>query len=319
MTSRVFVVRRSPLARPLTAVVAAVLVTSALVGCTGVSFDGACDPVFEPGDASNAVTATGDVGDSPAVEFPTPLIADETERSVLVEGDGDPAVEGSIVRARFVFFDGESGAGADESSQFFTVGEIAKELGVALECVTVGSRIAVVGPAADVASGILGSVTDETEGTIVVVLDVEAIYLGKANGVNQLPQDGMPTVVTAVNGEPGISSTYQPVAEEPRIATIKAGSGATVTDEDTVIFHARSWNWSADSTSSVRLGDVDSWTTGSPYALIPSVDSLGDETLVDAFLGTTVGSQVLVVIPAADSGASATVFVFDILGILATE
>ncbi|WP_191282083.1 hypothetical protein [Pseudolysinimonas yzui] len=307
--------RRSPLARPLTAVVAAVLVTSALVGCTGVSFSGACEPVFEPGDASNAVTATGDVGDSPAVEFPTPLIAEETQRSVLVQGDGEPAAAGSVIRARYTYFDGATGASGTESTELFTASDLAMGLGESLECVTVGSRIAVVGPVAEVLDG----VEEGTEGTIVAILDIEAIYLGKANGVNQLPQDGMPTVVTAVNGEPGISSTYQPIAEEPRTATIKAGSGATVTEDDTVVFHARSWNWSAGTTNTVTLGDVDSWTTGTPYAFAPTVDSLGDETLVDAFIGATVGSQILVVIPAADSASSATVFVFDILGILATE
>ena len=56
MTSRVFVVPRSPLARPLTAVIAAVLVSGALAGCTGFSIDGGCTPAFQPGDASNAVT-----------------------------------------------------------------------------------------------------------------------------------------------------------------------------------------------------------------------------------------------------------------------
>jgi hypothetical protein len=315
MTSRVFVVRRSPLARPLTAVIAAVLAASALAGCTGVSFAGECDPVFEPGDASNAVTASGDVGDSPAVEFPTPLIADETQRSVLVEGAGEPAAAGSLIRARYTYFDGATGASGTESTDFFTASDLAMGLGESLECVTVGSRIAVVGPVAEVLAG----VEEGTEGTIVAILDIEAIYLGKANGVNQLPQDGMPTVVTAVNGEPGISSTYQPIAEEPRTATIKAGSGATVAEGDTVVFHARSWNWSAGTTSTVTLGDVDSWTTGTPFALAPSVESLGDETLVDAFLGATVGSQVLVVVPAADTASSATVYVFDFLGILATE
>lgn len=315
MTSRVFVVRRSPLARPLTAIVAAVLVTSALVGCTGASFAGACEPAFEPGDASNAVTATGDIGDSPTVEFPTPLIAEETQRSVLLQGDGEPAAAGSVIRARYTFFDGASGASGTESTDLFSASDLAKGLGESLECVTVGSRIAVIGPVAEVLDG----VEEGTEGTIVAILDIEAIYLGKANGVNQLPQDGMPTVVTAVDGEPGISSTYQPIAEEPRTATIKAGSGATVAEGDTVVFHARSWNWLAGTTSTVTLGDIDSWTTGTPYALAPSMESLNDETLVDAFIGATVGSQILVVIPAEDSASSATVYVFDILGILATE
>lgn len=309
--------RRSLCARPLTAVIAAVLVSGALAGCTTTfSLSGACVPAFGPGDASSAVSATGDVGNSPAVEFPTPLIADSTQRSVLVEGEGEPAAAGSIVRASYVYFDGASGAGADESRGFFSASGIAAQLGESLECVTVGSRIAVVGPAVDVLDG----VQEGTEGTIVAVLDIEAIYLGKANGINQLPQDGMPTVVTAVDGTPGISSTYLPAAEGPRIATIKAGGGATVAEGDAVVFHARSWTWSAGTTSSVTLGQVDSWSSGTPYAFEPTVEAMnGDETLSDAIVGAKVGSQVLVVIPSADDATSATVYVFDILGILTDE
>lgn len=314
MTSRVFVVRRSPLARTLTAVVAAALVSSALAGCTGISLGGGCAPAFEPGDASRAVTASGDVGDSPAVEFPTPLIAEETQRSVLVEGEGEPATPGSIILATYVYFDGATGASGEETTAFFTASDVAKELGQALECVTVGSRIAVAGPV-----GALHPDATDEEGTLVGVFDIDAVYLGKANGVNQLPQDGMPTVVTAVDGQPGISSTYLPAAEEPRIATIKAGGGSTIDEGQTVVFHARSWTWSAGVTSNVTLGDIDSWGRGAPFALEPSEETLGDETLVDALVGAKVGSQVLVVVPHAETESSATVYVFDILGVLADE
>lgn len=296
----------------MTAVIAAVLVSSALAGCTGVAIAGGCTPAFEPGDASNAVSATGDVGDSPSIDFPTPLIAEETQRTVLVEGEGEPAAPGSIIRANFTYLDGASGAAGEETTGFFTASDVAKHLGEALECVTVGSRLAVVGQVGDLHP----DATDE-EGTLVVVLDIEAIYLGKANGVNQLPLDGMPTVVTAVDGTPGISSTYVPPAEEPRIATIKAGGGATVADDDTVVFHARSWTWSA---STVTLGQVDSWARGTPFAFVPTLEALnGDESLVDAIVGAKVGSQVLVVVPDAEGSGSATVYLFDILGILADE
>jgi hypothetical protein len=314
MTSRVFVVRRSPLARPLTAVIAAVLVSGALAGCTGFSIEGGCEPGFQPGDASNAVTATGDVGDSPDVEFPTPLIAEETQRTVLVAGEGEPAAAGSIIHARYIYFDGTTGEAGTESAALFTASDISAQLGESLECVTVGSRLAVVGSA----YRLFPDVSEETTDTIVAVLEIEAILLGKANGVNQLPQDGMPTVVTAVNGEPGISSTYLPAAEEPRVATIKAGGGKTVEDGQSVVFHARSWTWSAG-TNNVTLGDIDSWTSGSPFVIEPSVESMGDETLVDAVVGAKVGTQILVVIPDADDASTATVYVFDILGILADE
>jgi hypothetical protein len=311
--NRLWVVRRSPLSRPLTAVLAAVLVSGALAGCTSATIDGGCVSKFAPGDASSAVTATGDIGDAPDVEFPTPLIAEKTQRSVLISGDGEPAAAGSVVRATFTSFDGTTGASTGDGTALLSASDVARQLGESLECVTVGARLAVVGPAADLFA-------DGAGGTIVAVLDIEAIYLGKANGVNQLPQDGMPTVVTAVDGTPGISSTYLPVAEKSRTATIKAGSGATVAEGDTVVFHARTWTWSAGTTNSVSLGAIDSWSRGTPYALVPSAETLtGQEALADAIVGATVGSQVLVVIPDPETPATATVYVFDILGILADE
>lgn len=308
MTSRVFVVRRSPFARPLTAVIAAVLVSGALAGCTGFSIAGGCEPAFQPGDASSAVSATGDV------EFPTPLIANETQRSVLVEGEGEPATPGSVILATYTYFDGATGQAGDETTAFFTASDAALQLGESLACVTVGSRLAVVGPVADVLVGAEG-----TEGTIVAVLDIEAIYLGKANGVNQLPQDGMPTVVTAVDGEPGITLTYQQAPEESRSAVIKAGSGATVEKGDTVIIHARNWSWPAGTGATPAIGQLDTWASGTPTEVDVDAEVLGDETVYEAFEGAKVGSQLLLVIPNTSGDGSATVVVIDILGILADE
>ena len=47
--------------------------------------------------------------------------------------------------------------------------------------------------------------TLDTDTVLVFVIDVIAVYLGKADGINQLPQDGMPTVVTAPTARPGIT------------------------------------------------------------------------------------------------------------------
>lgn len=307
--------RRSPLARPLTAVIAAVLVSGALAGCSGFSPDGGCEPAFEPGDASNLVTATGDVGDAPAVEFPTPLIADETQRTVLTRGSGDPAVAGATVLYNFVYYVGANGEALSESTPTLGVATDAKlALSEALECATIGSRIVVAGPAEEIDAQYAG-VTE----TLVAVIDVRDVFLGKANGVNQLPQDGMPQVVTAVDGEPGITLTYQAAPEQPRSAVIKAGGGAKLEDGDTVIAHVRTWNWPAGVGSAATLGSGDTWSEGTPTTIDLSEDGIGDETVYSALHGAKVGSQLLVVLPAESADGGATVIVFDILGILAAE
>jgi hypothetical protein len=311
----VFVVRRSPLARPLTALVAAVLVSGALAGCTGFSIDGGCEPVFRPGDASSAVTATGDVGDSPTVEFPTPLIAEETQRSVTTEGSGDAIGSGAAVLYQLVYYVGATGEALSESTTVLAVASDATlAIGEALECATPGSRIVLAGPAEEIDAQYDG-VTD----TLIAVIDVENVFLGKANGVNQLPQDGMPTVVTAVDGQPGITLTYQEAPSESRAALIKAGSGATVAEGDTIIYHGRNWSWPAGQGSTPTRGQLDTWTQGVPAQLDIDAETLADEVVFDALQGAKVGSQLLLVIPNTSGDGGASVVVLDILGILADE
>lgn len=302
--------RSSPLARPLTAVAAAVLVTGVLAGCTGSVFGSGCTPEFAPGDATSAVTVSGEVGRTPVVDLPTPLIAEEPQRSVAIEGEGAEIEAGSIARVDYVSYDGQTGSVLNEETRFLTAGEVGLALGESLVCAHAGSRLVVVGPAEELDATYAGATA-----TLVAVLDVDEVFLGKANGVNQLPLDGMPTVVTAVDGTPGLALGYQADVTEPRVATIKAGSGATVEEGETVVFHARSFTWSSASATEASLGGIDSWTTGNPYPIAPTVDSMGDETLVDAIVGAKVGSQVLVVLP--DETGGATAYVFDILGILA--
>lgn len=302
--------RSSPLARPLTAVAAAVLVTGVLAGCTGSAFGSGCTPEFAAGDASEAVSVSGEVGRTPVVDLPTPLIAEEPQRSVAVAGEGAPIESGSIARVDYVSYDGQTGSVLNEETRFLSASEVGLALGESLVCAREGSRLVLAGPAEELDATYAGATA-----TLVAVLDVHEVFLGKANGVNQLPLDGMPTVVTAVDGTPGLALGYQADVTEARIATIKAGSGATVQEGETVVFHARSFTWSSASATEASLGGIDSWTTGNPYPIAPTVESMGDETLVEAIVGSKVGSQLLVVLP--DETGGATAYVFDILGILA--
>lgn len=315
-----FVVRRSPLARPvlarsLTAVVAAVLVTGTLAGCTGFSIDGGCEPAFESGDASTIVSASGDVGDAPAVEFPTPLISSDVERSVTTAGSGEPAGPGAAVVYSYVYFIGETGEALNASTSAISTADDRKlAFGEALECATPGSRIVLTGPAEKIDAQYAGN----TE-TLVAVIDVQSVFLAKANGVNQLPQDGMPTVVTAVNGEPGITLTYQAAPDESRISTIKAGGGATAKDGDQVVLHVRLWTWPDGVGSTPTLEAGDTWAAGTPSVVDLSEDVVTNKVLYDAVEGSKVGSQLLVVLAPETEGGDATVFVIDILGILSQD
>ncbi len=297
---------RSVLTRPVIAAVAAALVAGVLSGCTGGPFDAGCEPALPAGDASKAVTVSGDVGASPVLDYPTPLIAPTPERSVAVAGEGAPMEEGAVALVRVTITDAASDTVLEVPTGFLTARDSFLALGEAIVCATEGSRIVLVGSAADVwpRAGV---------DTVVAVIDVQQVFLGKADGVNQLPLDGMPTVVTAVDGTPGIALAYTTPPEETRIATIKAGSGAVVADGDRVVYHGRSWNWPASSQGTPTIGNLDTWA--SFEATFLDIDAASSEPVQQAFLGSKVGSQLLVIVPG-DDGGRATIVVLDILGIV---
>ena len=299
--------RLTPLARPLTAVAAAALVVGALTGCTGSALGGGCTPEFQPGDASKAVSVSGEVGATPVITYPTPLLVETAERSVVVPGDGATAVEGSALLVGVTFRDAASDAVVDAVSGLITASDDFLTLGSSLVCANEGSRLVLVGPSSDIWP-------QAPSEYVVAVIDVLQVFLGKANGVNQLPLDGMPTVVTAVDGTPGIALAYSSAPDEVRVSTVKAGGGATVRDGDTVIRHTRTWSWPRTEGGTPSLGTFDTWAGFQPRPLDALAES--DDPAARAVVGAKVGSQLLVVTPGVDGGA-ATIYVIDILGIIA--
>lgn len=312
---------RTALSRPLTVLAVAALATGVLAGCAGGSGPLAgC--AIQPGDASNAVTSTFDVGEKPDVEVPTPLYTKTAQASVIVAGTGAKVQPYDAVGVEVSQFDGKTGdlegttdyegplthayvrAGTDP-----TGGAIPQ----ILACATVGSRIVLVAPdeaftgAIEDPEALAGNVT-------VLVIDVLSSVRGKAEGMNVLPADGAPTIATAVDGTPGVSVLAQTPPTAVQSSLVKQGSGATVAEGDSILFQVRSWTWDA---SGVSLGQADSWAAGQvrPLVVDPEGGILPAE-VIDAITGATVGSQVLVTVPG-DNG-SATIWLIDLLDVLAS-
>ena len=320
----------------LTAAALATVLASSLTACSGIPGLGGCEPFYQPGEASELVTATGS-GDTsaPDVQFPTPLIADSPQLSTLIPGEGDPIPHRGTVDVRLSVLDGASGqpiASSYSSQQGFfryVAGGDGRALVRALECAQVGDRLALTATARDT----LGDnvVDDPNSGidpnaTLVLVYDVIASYLGAANGVNQLPQDGMPDVVTAPDGQPGITVPKSDAPDQTRVALIKAGGGAEVADGDVAVVHFSAWTWP---TPGDTPADVDSTWSASPIS--ETVTKSGSDAqrvapgVVAKLAGLTVGSQLLVVIPASVAypggvpsnidSTSTLIYVVDVLGI----
>lgn len=303
--------------RRISALVASLLVVTALAGCTGSA--SSCG--VTGGNASSAVEAAGDVGVAPEVSFPTPLLARTLQKSVLEPGSSAPLRDGQPVILEATILSGDDGSilqqteYSENGGSLLTVGDSALEgLGEALECATLGSRIAVVLPAAEAATGAPG------EQSIVYVVDVLRAFHSRADGAPQAPESDMPSVVTAPDGTPGITVPNEEAPTDFREAVLKLGDGPKVEDGDLVVAKLTAVDWE---TGDVATAPASTWSTGGSAILDlgQGADALG-AGLVNTLVGATVGSQVISVVPpglgaTGEQGAAPTgtlVYVVDVLG-----
>lgn len=307
--------------RTIPALAVSTTVLIALTGCAGGPFGSACTPIVDGGPASTLVTATGEVGAAPDVDFPTPIITDDVEATSIVTGDGATVTQGDTVTVKYSLYNAATGAslgssGYGHNGDLLTVGSTntASVISDSLECVTVGSRVAIVA-SADIVHGGQGdaSIGVGPNDSILYVIDVLDAIPGKASGAPQLAERGLPTIVTAPDGTPGITIPRAPAPTEVATATLIAGDGETLEADDRLFAKYTSVAWETRSV-------VDSTWSNGRGSVIP-LDGSGSlpQPVIDALIGTTLGSQVLVVVPAGELGDGATrtvVYVIDALGVL---
>jgi peptidylprolyl isomerase len=321
--------------RKLPALIAAAGLLVTLSACAGgpASIDG-CSPTYATGSEAALVTADGAFGANPKAEFPTPLVAKSPQVSVVSAADGARVNDGDTAVVQVTIYDATSGRtliSTDYTGEGLTLLAVKGEpaFGAVTQCATVGSRVAAVGPAGD----LLGDTAIEAnklpvapDDTIVLVVDVNAKYLGKANGADQLPQAGFPAIVLAPDGRPGFTFPTPEIPKDLKIATLKAGDGATVKEGDTVVVNYTGVLWDTkkvfdstwDRNAPAMLLAKDSTKSGDGSGVVPG--------FAQALIGAKVGSQVIVVIPpefgypagsapASVPDGSTMVFVIDVLGI----
>jgi peptidylprolyl isomerase len=303
-------------------VLAVALAAAGLAGCSAAG-NGGCTPEARSGQASQAVNATG--AKKPKVTFATPQHASSTQVSTLKPGTGDPIRGTQEIVAEFTILNGTTGklvtstpyTTLAQAATFVVDGVPVQGLRKALVCAKVGERLAAVIPPREgyPASGRPTSVG--AGDSLVVVADIERAYLARANGVNQVMAGGLPAVVLAPNGRPGITVPKSDPPKHLVVADLKTGSGAVLKASDTAVVHYTGVVWSGQSVFS------STWQTGAPASL-----SLGQAVkgIKTALVGQRVGSQVIAVIPPGDGygskgdaslsipGNATLVLVFDVLG-----
>ena len=281
------------------------LAALALAGCSaGPSFAGqACSSKATSSVLTNSVTVKGDFGKAPEVSFTTPTKVQKSSVDDLITGTGSAITEkNQPIVIDVALYDAKTGQSLgstrfDGSTQVADIntwdGQL-KTIGDALGCATAGSRLLVGFPAGTVA-----------EGGAVAVVDVQKVFLPHAEG-SLVYNDalGLPTVVRAPDGRPGI---IVPDAKKPAkqvTQTLIRGTGAKVTENDVLRVQLTSVDWDT------RKVLKSTWDTQSV-----AISATGLE-------GQTVGSQVLLVIPPADAnqstgsdGNGTQAIVVDILGI----
>jgi hypothetical protein len=316
------------------AIGATVVLAVGLVVAGGVALANpqGCESPFEPGKASTLVTVSTIEDGGSGVVFPTPLKTTGRELTVVTAGEGEPAAAGHSVDFDVSAFLGSTGEFLvstsydprnpsrrvidSESSDFFAV---------ILECAVPGSSLVVTSTVEDVFGAIPEDDVVKNDSTVVLVIDVRATYLPKADGRPRLPQSGLPTVVLSPEGVHGVSFPNSPPPTELRVSVLKQGTGEAIAEGDFVTAHFTGLTWN------LRSVFVSSFSGGAPLSVIAADSTQAEDGqgvipgLAQALIGQTVGSQILISIPPSlgyPSGQAppgvpenaTLVYIFDILG-----
>ncbi len=287
--------------RPLS--IAALLVAAAgLTACQAPagSVDG-CSPLLQPGDASDQVSVVMAEG-APEVDFEVPLVT-EGNQARLQGGEGDRAREGDIVDADYVVYSGKTGdlisTSYDDASQEMAPANSLRltaggesVLADAVTCAAAGTQVTLTTTVADLFGPDAASAQlDITPAdTAVVVLGVQDLHPGRAEGNARPGQQGMPAIALAPNGQPGVTFPGSPAPEGLTVMQSIAGTGEEVAEGDTLLLHYTGIIWETE-----EVFDS-SWDKGTPAEFVIADGSL-IPGFVDAVVGQPIGSQVVVSIP----------------------
>ncbi|MEV7609065.1 hypothetical protein AB0N61_06250 [Microbacterium sp. NPDC089320] len=283
-----------------------------LTGCASApSFAGdACDrAAASTPSVKDSVTVEGDLGETPDVTVYSPVKAEETSFADVVTGDGDVLTSTSQPMVLDIaFYGGESGEKLYESefngdpSRVHSISYWAERsagLETVLECATGGSRIVAVLTPEDFGEANVEAFGLEQDENVVAIIDLQDVYLAHAEGASQFNDArGLPTVVRAPDGTPGVIIPDSDAPTETVTQTLIKGDGEKVEKDSTIV------------TNIMALGWDDKTVTSSTWGAEPNIGPAAKE-----LVGATVGSQLLVVVPEAD-GNPATAIVVDILGVV---
>ncbi|CAM3755308.1 FKBP-type peptidyl-prolyl cis-trans isomerase [Isoptericola cucumis] len=270
-------------------------------------------PTKEDVAALEAVKVEGKAGKEPKLSYDKPFEVSAPTSRVVDEGDGAELTEGVQVTMQHVAYDGGAKKVASTWDQgaptSFMLGDA--QFGILTEPLVgqkVGARVLVANPV-QAQDG-----STQTSVNLVEITDVKKIPT-RAEGEAVEPAKGLPTVTLDDSGKPSVEIPKDYKAPKKLTAqTLIKGDGPKVKENQTVTAHYSGWTLDGKQFDS-------SWDRGTPSSFSLQQVIPG---WTQGLAGQTVGSQVLLVIPADQAygaekseqnplGGETLVFVVDVL------
>ncbi|MGC5169406.1 FKBP-type peptidyl-prolyl cis-trans isomerase [Micromonospora sp. DT81.3] len=278
--------------RPLAALSTVALATVLLAGCSGGTPEAApspsssagadlCSVAAPGGDVVDAVTVSGEVGQSAAAEFAAPLEVSSAERAVAIEGDGAAISDGDYVQYAVAVFDAATGETLQEAgfgdaplpAEPITLGSGADQF---FGCATEGSRIVMTVPPA------------QEGGAQVYVIDVLGITPAAEWCAPEEPGESFPSVEWSADAAPTVTIPPTEPPAEVQLEVLNEGDGDVVQPGDSVTVNYTGVKWSDGTTFD------SSWERGEPATFTTTGVVAGFKSALE---GQKVGSTVVVSMP----------------------
>lgn len=297
-----------------------------VTACSGSSAEEDAAPAADPGVVAG-VTVTGEFGEEPTIEVDG-LEVEEPLDGVAITGDGAEVTAETVLNYRFRMVLASSGEDvssnySEEAAQELDVAQQPAVISDAIVGANLGSRVVIAMQVKDlVGAGQAKQYGMKGKDEMVMVMDLVSIPeepLDGPDGEAVAPPADAPTVVEDEDGAvTGITFDDAPAkpSKELEVITLIEGSGEEVKEDD---------NLTVDYYGTV-YGDGTAFDES--YSAEPVAFPLTQGSLIDGWVqgleGVTVGSRVMLVIPAdlgygdQESGSipanSTLVFVVDVLG-----
>lgn len=293
--------------KKLAATAVGIALAASLIGCS--------QQVSEPS-ALDLVTVSGELGQTPVVDFPSPLNTPDILSQTVIHGEKTPLVADQMIEAAIAQYSGADGSvlatnGFSPNAPVrvpLTEGQSPEWLLDILLGSSVGDRIVFTVPLIELGAteSILAMEGLPVTSSSIFVLDILKAYLPKADGSDQMVTDNrLPSVSYAPNGTPGLTFRDTEAPTELTQVLLKKGTRQTVESTDSVLVHYQMWDWDD------RRVTGTSWPSNTPY-FVPA-DMGIYEIPSEALIGQTIGSQIMIVHPA-EGTSGAWIIIADLLG-----